>query len=42
MTSAHTGLADGLRRLENPEAYTSVPRRMLGRDDYIRPWTPSA
>jgi len=34
--------ADGLRRLENQEAYKSVPRRTLGRDGRIRPWTPSA
>ena len=34
--------ADGVRRLENPEAYMSVPRRTLGRDGRIRPWTPSA
>ena len=34
--------ADGVRRLENPEAYKSVRRRTLGRDGRIRPWTPSA
>jgi len=34
--------ADGIRRLENPEAYKGVPRRTLGRDGRIRPWTPSA
>jgi hypothetical protein len=34
--------ADGVRRLENQEAYRNVPRRTLGRDGYIRPWTPSA
>ena len=34
--------ADSIRRLENPEAYKGVPRRTLGRDGLIRPWTPSA
>jgi len=34
--------ADGIRRLESPEAYESVPRRTLSRDGRIRPWTPSA
>ena len=34
--------ADGIRRLENPEAYKGVPRRTLGRDGRIRPWTPWA
>jgi hypothetical protein len=34
--------ADGIRRLESPEAYQNVPRRTLGRDGRIRPWTPSA
>jgi hypothetical protein len=34
--------AEAVRRLENPEAYKSVPRRMLGSDGRIRPWTPSA
>ena len=33
---------DSIRRLENPEAYKGVPRRTLGRDGRIRPWTPSA
>jgi len=34
--------ADGIRRLESPEANESVPRRTLGRDGRIRPWTPPA
>ena len=34
--------ADSVRRLESPEAYRNVPRRTLGRDGRIRPWTPSA
>ena len=34
--------AEGVRPLENPEAYKNVPRRTLGRDGHIRPWTPSA
>ena len=32
--------ADAVRQLENPEAYKNVPRRTLGRDGRIRPWTP--
>ena len=32
--------ADGVRRLEGPEAYKNVPRRTLGRDGRIRPWSP--
>jgi hypothetical protein len=31
--------AVGVRPLENPEAYKNVPRRTLGRDGHIRPWT---
>ena len=31
-----------VRRLESPEAYKNVPRRMLGRDGRIRPWVPSS
>ena len=31
--------ADAARRLENPDAYTQVPRRVLGSDGKIRPWT---
>ena len=31
--------ADAIRRLENPDAYAQVPRRMLGSDGRIRPWT---
>ena len=34
--------ADTVRRLEGPGAYTRVPRRVLGRDGQIRPWTPGA
>jgi hypothetical protein len=30
--------AGTLRPLENPAAYTDVPRRVLGRDGLIRPW----
>ena len=33
--------ADGVQRLESPEAYKNVPRRTLGRDGRIRPWVPS-
>ena len=34
--------ADAVRRLENPDAYARVPRRMLGSDGQVRPWTPAA
>jgi hypothetical protein len=34
--------ADAVRRLENPEVYARVPRRTLGGDGQIRPWTPAA
>jgi len=34
--------ADAVRRLENPDAYARVPRRMLGSDWQVRPWTPAA
>ena len=34
--------AETVRRLENPDAYARVPRRVLGRDGQIRPWTPAA
>ncbi len=34
--------AAAVRPLENPGAYARVPRRMLGRDGQIRPWTPAA
>jgi hypothetical protein len=30
--------ASGVRRLESPEAYRAVPRRVLGIDGRIRPW----
>ncbi len=32
--------AESVRRLENPDAYTNVPRRTRGRDGRIRPWAP--
>lgn len=31
--------ADGVRRLESSEAHKNVPRRTVGRDGRIRPWT---
>jgi hypothetical protein len=34
--------ADAVRRLENPASYEAVPRRTLGIDGQIRPWTPTA
>lgn len=34
--------AGAVRPLENPGAYARVPRRVLGRDGQIRPWTPAA
>ena len=34
--------ADTVRRLEDPDAYARVPRRVLGRDGQIRPWTRAA
>jgi hypothetical protein len=34
--------ADAVRRLENPAAYERVPRRVLGSDGRIRPWTAAA
>jgi len=34
--------ADAVRRVENPGAYARVPRRVLGSDGQIRPWTPAA
>jgi hypothetical protein len=34
--------AGAVRRLENPDAYARVPRRVLGSDGQIRPWTPPA
>src|ERR1700726_1556169 len=34
--------ADAVRRLENPAAYARVPRRVLGSDGRIRPWTAAA
>ncbi len=34
--------AGAVRRLEDPDAYARVPRRVLGRDGQIRPWTPAA
>jgi hypothetical protein len=33
--------AGALRPIEDPEAYTDVPRRVLGNDGRIRRWTPS-
>jgi hypothetical protein len=30
--------ADAIRRLENPDAYAQVPRRMLSSDGRTRPW----
>ena len=32
--------ADGLRPLEEPDAYAGVPRRVFGNDGALRPWTP--
>ncbi len=34
--------AGAVRPLENPGAYARVPRRVLGRDGQIHPWTPAA
>ena len=34
--------AGAVRPLENPGAYARVPRRVLGRDGRILPWTPAA
>ena len=34
--------AAAMRPLEHPDAYARVPRRMLGRDGQIRPWSPAA
>jgi hypothetical protein len=31
--------AGAVRPLENPGAYARVPRRVLGTDGQIRPWT---
>src|SRR2546425_11136450 len=31
--------AEAVRRLENPDAYARVPRRVLGTDGQIRPWS---
>ena len=31
--------ASGVRRVEQPEAYAQVPRRVRGRDGQVRPWT---
>jgi len=31
--------AEALRRLENPDAYALVPRRVLGAAGQIRPWS---
>jgi hypothetical protein len=33
--------AETVRRLENPEAYARVPRRILGTDGQIQPWRPA-
>jgi hypothetical protein len=33
--------AGAVRRLENLDAYARVPRRVLGTDGQIRPWTPA-
>jgi len=33
--------ADAVQRLESPEAYKNVPRRVLGSDGRIRPWNPT-
>ena len=34
--------AGAVQPLEDPGAYARVPRRVLGRDGQIRPWTPAA
>jgi hypothetical protein len=34
--------ATTVQPLESPDAYARVPRRVLGRDGQIRPWTPAA
>jgi hypothetical protein len=31
--------ADSLTRLEAPDAYREVPRRVLGQDGQVRPWS---
>lgn len=31
--------ASGLQPLEEPEVYAAVPRRVLGNDGVIRPWS---
>ena len=33
--------AEAVQRLENPDAYARVPRRVLGTDGQIRPWSPA-
>ena len=33
--------AETVQRLENPDAYARVPRRVLGTDGQIRPWSPA-
>ena len=32
--------AEAVQRLENPDPYARVPRRVLGTDGQIRPWSP--
>ena len=32
-------LPGSIRPLEHPSAYEHVPRRTLGKDGHIRPWT---
>lgn len=36
-----TVMATAVRPLEEPRAYKDVPRRVLGRDGRMRPWTAS-
>jgi hypothetical protein len=33
--------AGAVRPLEDPDAYTRIPRRVLGNDGQIRQWTPA-